>query len=180
MKADRDTIRIDRRRFLVAGLSLGGAFVIGLPVGRADGEDERRLGYFIEIRPDGKVIIGNNQPEIGQGLRTALPMLVAEELDIRWEQVEVTSMPLGLVRTRQRSDGECRIVSQHNTRTPFCAPPGPSRSRAWGWILQSGKWRNWGGKRVVAWRETVVSQDIGALSCAFHNTRTRKSGANVA
>ena len=99
MKADRDTIRIDRRRFLVAGLSLGGAFVIGLPVGRADGEDERRLGYFIEIRPDGKVIIGNNQPEIGQGLRTALPMLVAEELDIRWEQVEVTSMPLGLVRT---------------------------------------------------------------------------------
>jgi len=57
------------------------------------------IGFFVEIGRDGSVVIGSNQPEIGQGVRTALPMLVAEELDVDWEQVSVRQMPLGIVRT---------------------------------------------------------------------------------
>ncbi len=97
---------ISRRHFLVAGSTVTGSLVLGFPVvniARADLSEgtlgERQIGYFVEITPEGKVIIGSNQPEIGQGLRTALPMMVAEELDVEWEDVSVRQMPLGIVKT---------------------------------------------------------------------------------
>ncbi|MFQ5549525.1 MAG: molybdopterin cofactor-binding domain-containing protein, partial [Woeseia sp.] len=101
-----ESIDHDRRRFIVAGTGVAGSFVLGLPaIGwsnpaygpEADGG--RQIGFFIEINADGSVIIGSNQPEIGQGVRTALPMLVAEELDVDWSQVSVRQMPLGIVKT---------------------------------------------------------------------------------
>jgi isoquinoline 1-oxidoreductase beta subunit len=97
---------MSRRHFLVAGGTVTGSLVLGLPVidlaeaDMADGEyGERQIGYFVEITPEGKVIIGSNQPEIGQGLRTALPMMVAEELDVDWDDVAIRQMPLGIVKT---------------------------------------------------------------------------------
>ena len=101
-----ERIDVSRRRFVVTGTSIAGGFVLGLPAigltndvvsGEADGE--RQIGFFIEIAADGSVIIGSNQPEIGQGVRTALPMLVAEELDVEWSKVSVRQMPLGIVKT---------------------------------------------------------------------------------
>ena len=97
---------IGRRQFLVAGSTVTGSLVLGLPVfniARAELTEgtfgERQIGYFVEITPAGRIIIGSNQPEIGQGLRTALPMMVAEELDVAWEDVSVKQMPLGIVKT---------------------------------------------------------------------------------
>jgi isoquinoline 1-oxidoreductase beta subunit len=97
---------ISRRHFLVAGSTVTGSLVLGLPLmntaraGMSDGTfGERQIGYFVEITPSGKVIIGSNQPEIGQGLRTALPMMVAEELDVAWEDVSIRQMPLGILKT---------------------------------------------------------------------------------
>ena len=97
---------ISRRHFLVAGSTVTGSFVLGLPIfdiARAELADgtfgERQIGYFVEITPKGKVIIGSNQPEIGQGLRTALPMMVAEELDVEWSDVSIKQMPLGILKT---------------------------------------------------------------------------------
>jgi isoquinoline 1-oxidoreductase beta subunit len=93
-----------RRQFIVCGATITGGLVLGLPsialtsVG-GDTEGERQIGFFIEIEADGRVIIGSNQPEIGQGVRTALPMLVAEELDVEWSMVSVREMPLGIVKT---------------------------------------------------------------------------------
>ncbi len=84
-KAETGLERIDlsRRRFVVTGTSIAGGFVLGLPaIGLAndvvggEADSERQIGFFIEIAADGSVIIGSNQPEIGQGVRTALPMLV--------------------------------------------------------------------------------------------------------
>ncbi|MEM9385000.1 MAG: molybdopterin cofactor-binding domain-containing protein [Pseudomonadota bacterium] len=89
---------LTRRAFLIAGASASGALVLGIPV-LGDAHDARQLGFFVEIGRDNRVRIGSSQPEIGQGVRTALPMVVAEELDVPWAQVEVTPMPLGLVRT---------------------------------------------------------------------------------
>jgi isoquinoline 1-oxidoreductase beta subunit len=97
-----------RRQFLVTGTSLAGGFVLGWPsvsFTRSEqavtSDGERKIGFFIEIEPDGHVIIGSNQPEIGQGVRTALPMLIAEELDIEWSDVSVRQMPLGILKTEE-------------------------------------------------------------------------------
>lgn len=94
---------ISRRHFLVAGTTAAGALVVGVAFPGADAlaDDERMLGHFIEIRPDGDIVIGTHQPEIGQGIRTTLPMLVAEELDVDWDRVSITPMPLGIVRTEE-------------------------------------------------------------------------------
>ena len=100
MSAAVDKLAISRRQFLVAGSGVAGSLVLGLPLGSfASGDSDRMIGFFVQIEPDGHVIIGSNQPEIGQGARTALPMLVAEELDVDWSMVSVRQMPLGIMKT---------------------------------------------------------------------------------
>ena len=95
---------IDRRQFLKCGLSAAGGMLLGITL---PGIDARRaqasgetgganLGFFLQIERDGAVIIGSPQPEMGQGVKTSLPMLIAEELDVAWDQVRVEQMPLGL------------------------------------------------------------------------------------
>lgn len=101
MTAVANDIRLTRRVFLIAGAGVAGSFVLGLPLAGRGQDNERMIGHFIEIRPDGSVIIGSNQPEIGQGIRTALPMLIAEELDVDWQTVSVRQMPLGIVKTAE-------------------------------------------------------------------------------
>ncbi len=44
---------------------------------------------YLSIEPNGKVIIFSPNPEIGQGIKTAFPLIVAEELDVDWKDVEV-------------------------------------------------------------------------------------------
>src|SRR5439155_22436510 len=42
---------------------------------------------FVHIRPDGKIVIQVNRLEFGQGVHTALPMILADEMDADWSQV---------------------------------------------------------------------------------------------
>ena len=75
MSIEHPVVNLSRRQFLVSGATLSGAFLLGLPAvsfGRApDPGSGGKLGFFIEIRPDNSVIIGSNQPEIGQAIRSA-------------------------------------------------------------------------------------------------------------
>ncbi len=93
----------DRREFLKVSVTTGGALLIGLPIleaaaaaspGRATAAVQ--LGHFVRIEPGNRFVIGCRGPEIGQGVKTALPMLIAEELDVRWEDVRVEQMPLAI------------------------------------------------------------------------------------
>lgn len=86
---------LTRRGFFRVGAAAGGGLVVALhlpgPVRRAlegDGAPPR-LNAFVKIAADGTVTVRIPVPEIGQGVRTSLAMLVAEELETPWEEVRV-------------------------------------------------------------------------------------------
>ena len=86
-----------RRTLLKAGLVAGGglAFELAAPVATAvtpavTGSGETvPIGAFVRIAADNSVVIAAHYPEIGQGVRTMLPMLIAEEMDLDWARVTV-------------------------------------------------------------------------------------------
>jgi isoquinoline 1-oxidoreductase beta subunit len=88
-----DNSRMTRRHFLVSVAAVGGGLVLGvaLPkVGRAAGEIEtgsHEVNAWVIVQPDNTVIIRVARSEMGQGILTALPMLVAEELACDWTKV---------------------------------------------------------------------------------------------
>ena len=94
-----------RRRFLLAGLAASGVLTVGwgllpprqrlhtsspLPV--KDGAVA--LNGWVAIAPDGTVSVVVSKSEMGQGVNTALPMLLAEELDVPLSQVRITQAPI--------------------------------------------------------------------------------------
>ncbi len=86
---------LDRRSFLKMTALAGGGFTLGLytiPRTLAQGPG-RRPDFvpvaFIRIDPSGVVTLMAKNPEIGQGVKTMLPMLIAEELDADWKDVRI-------------------------------------------------------------------------------------------
>ena len=80
-------MKVSRRCFLQMSAVAGGGFMLGLydrPWARAQKAPELTPKAFIRIAPDGTVTIMARGPEIGQGVRTMLPMLIAEVLDEDW------------------------------------------------------------------------------------------------
>jgi isoquinoline 1-oxidoreductase beta subunit len=88
-----------RRAFLRVSAVAGGGMMLALTApGLAEaaatfmGPEQTNLpelNAFIRIAPDGIVTIMAKNPEIGQGIKTMLPMLIAEELDVDWKDVRI-------------------------------------------------------------------------------------------
>ena len=85
---------LNRRTFLVAGAAVGGGLLIGAGWARRRGRGEPRPDAYVGIEPDGTVTVQIKNPEIGQGIRTAFAMIVAEELGARWDDVRVEQSPI--------------------------------------------------------------------------------------
>jgi isoquinoline 1-oxidoreductase beta subunit len=64
---------------------------------------------FLSINPSGEIIIFSPNPEIGQGIKTAFPLIVAEELDVAWQQVTVKQAALDSRFQRQLTGGSGAI-----------------------------------------------------------------------
>ena len=100
-----------RRRFLCVSLTAGGALLLGFRGAVAAptpgvppellGDDLTAVGPFVRIERGNRIVIGARGCEVGQGVMTALPMLIAEELDVDWSQVMVVQLPYGYVETDQ-------------------------------------------------------------------------------
>lgn len=84
---------LDRREFLQVTALAGGGLAIGAwwrPLSAsAELAEPFAPNAFIRITADGVITIVSKNPEIGQGIKTALPMLVAEELDVPWSMVRI-------------------------------------------------------------------------------------------
>ncbi|MEP6834567.1 MAG: molybdopterin cofactor-binding domain-containing protein, partial [Gemmatimonas sp.] len=122
---------VNRRAFLrVTGTVAGGMLIaFRLPEGIAQtsrrigeplhGDDRANaagvaaagesLNAFVEIAADGTVIIVAKNPEIGQGVKTALPMIIAEGLDVDWKQVRVVQGDLNAAYGDQFTGGSTAI-----------------------------------------------------------------------
>ena len=96
-----------RRKFLADSAALMGGLVIGfyLPMknGRAYAAEEAHPktvfppNAFIRIATNNSITIVVNKSEMGQGVYTSLPMLIAEELEADWTQIKVESAPVAAV-----------------------------------------------------------------------------------
>ncbi|QHV97839.1 xanthine dehydrogenase family protein molybdopterin-binding subunit [Spirosoma endbachense] len=89
---------MNRRSFLQVSLKAGGVLVLDFRI-QADHPNPTKneaieLHGFIKISPDNQVTIMATRPEIGQGIKTSLPMLMAEELNIEWDRVRIQQSPV--------------------------------------------------------------------------------------
>ena len=101
-----------RRFFLKVSLLSGGGMLIGGHEAMAQGPRRAQApldpNAFVKIAPDGMVTLTGKNPEMGQGIKTALPMILAEELDIDWKLVRVVQGDLDEVKFGSQSAGGSR------------------------------------------------------------------------
>ncbi len=95
------TLTLDRRDFLKTGAAGGAVLVIGfyLPLDSAAQEQQQEkptpnpFNAWVHITKDDKVTLILAKSEMGQGVMTALPMILADELEVDWKKVKIEQAP---------------------------------------------------------------------------------------
>jgi isoquinoline 1-oxidoreductase subunit beta len=92
-----------RRGFIASGVVAGGALVVGVAIRPGHrsprlaplvaGENEHLIGAWVKIDADNRVTVIVPHSEMGQGAQSALAQMLADELDARWEDVQVLEAP---------------------------------------------------------------------------------------
>jgi isoquinoline 1-oxidoreductase beta subunit len=114
--------RLDRRAFLQVSALAGGGLLIGLYApdvlaqGRGGGPGNAASlapNTYITIHPDNTFTIVAKNPETGQGIKTALPMIIADEFDVDWAQVKIQQADLDPKYGAQIEGGSRAIPSNY-------------------------------------------------------------------
>mgnify|MGYP001799444084 CR=1 FL=1 len=120
MKTENKT-NFSRRNFMKASALAGGGLLIGFNFLTSCSEkaappvDISKLNFqdfnaFIKIAENGYVTIFSPNPEIGQGVKTSMPMIIAEELDVPWEHVTVEQGDLDTENFRRQVAGGSQSI----------------------------------------------------------------------
>ena len=114
------TRQIDRRSFLASTAAAGGAFVLGFEFPVADmahaAEDGPEINAWIIIHPDDSIILRYPRAEMGQGSYTAVPMMLAEELECDWSKVKVEIVEPAVNLKRNRIYGDMYSYGSRSVR----------------------------------------------------------------
>jgi len=104
---------LSRRNFLTAGVAAGAGLVIGfyLPHGNSSGGARGTFApnAYLKIMPDGKITIVVARSEMGQGVCTSLPMILAEELEADWKQVAIEQAGASTLYGDQTTGGSASV-----------------------------------------------------------------------
>src|SRR5271170_7813112 len=112
-----------RRQFLRQSLAGGGGLMLAMIAGvdivkpalaASDSKGEFSPNAFIRIAQDGRVTLVSKQPEIGQGIKTSLPMVLAEELEVDWKDVHVVQGDLNPIYGNQSAGGSTSTPNNYN------------------------------------------------------------------
>jgi isoquinoline 1-oxidoreductase subunit beta len=102
---------LSRRDFLTAGVAAGAGLVIGfyLPHGSSASRNAFAPNAYLKITPDGKITIVVARSEMGQGVRTSLPMILAEELEADWKQITIEQAGASMLYGDQTTGGSASV-----------------------------------------------------------------------
>lgn len=103
---------LSRRAFLKTSTAAGTGLVIGfyLPSrGQADTNAAFSPNAYLTITPEGKITIVVARSEMGQGVRTSLPMILAEELEADWKQIEIAQAGASTLFGDQTTGGSASV-----------------------------------------------------------------------
>jgi isoquinoline 1-oxidoreductase beta subunit len=100
-----EIINMSRRHFLKTGALIGSGLILGFPLSLEKGQGKALAGSagpftinaFVHVGTDDVVTIIVNKSEMGQGVYTSLPMLLAEELECDWGKVRIEAAPVAPV-----------------------------------------------------------------------------------
>jgi isoquinoline 1-oxidoreductase beta subunit len=105
--------KLDRRTFLKLTGMAGGGLLLGFQVTDAHAAAASAdfvPNAFLRISPKGQILIFSKGPEIGQGIKTAFPLIIAEELDAKWSDVVVEQAPVNPAVYGRQSAGGSRSI----------------------------------------------------------------------
>jgi len=98
--------KITRRAFITTGLLATGALIVGVAVrpghrvprlkNLVSDKDESLINAWVKISPNNRVTVIVPHCEMGQGVHTSLPMMLAEEMNLDWPMVDVLEAPADL------------------------------------------------------------------------------------
>ncbi|MDX8554983.1 molybdopterin-dependent oxidoreductase [Tenacibaculum sp. 1B UA] len=121
MSTQEKNFTFSRRNFLRTSALASGGIMIGFNLFTAckpnvkPSVDVENLNFndfnaFIKISDEGYVTIYSPNPEIGQGVKTSMPMIIAEELDVEWEKVHVAQAPLDVKNYKRQLAGGSQSI----------------------------------------------------------------------
>src|ERR1017187_8606683 len=102
---------LNRREFVAAGVAAGAGLVVGffLPHGERSNRKVFSPSAYLRITPDNRITIVVARSEMGQGVRTALPMILAEELEADWKQIEIEQAGASTLYGDQTTGGSASV-----------------------------------------------------------------------